>query len=330
MPQLVTSIFLSPRTWLAIGVFCIGAAFVIGYHEDQRSAERVLHQRLGLPPEVLIQDFIGDRDKNMIGQMRILGELDKDIAVRMNLGSDQWPHWVTATPVFPVGIEMMPLAVRFMNEQNRTWPRPMPRSNADRVGHHQATLKMLERYAFAFILVNDSKEGFGSEIRTGTDVDVLEESDSRLLVRLQGAEISGRAFQDRVSATMREHGIEAGSETLLIAPVTAISAEMASSEQLGKLRRVLTIMGGVFALFAMMAPRLPRARRGKAASRPRNDEVPATSAFPAVSIFQPIATQHELSLDEPESRTSGTSGGFSCFAAISPLQQIFRFARSPR
>jgi hypothetical protein len=129
---------------------------------------------------------------------------------------------------------------------------------------------------------------------------------------------------------VEELGVGSSSETLLITSATASSTEMASSERLEKHRRALTNLRATFALFAMMAPRLPKVRGGKTVVPSRNEEVAATKGFPAVSIFQPIVTQQELSLDTTESRTSGFSGCFSWCAAVSPLLQIFRFSRNPR
>ena len=330
MPDLVRNILLSSRTWLAIGAFCIGAAFVIGYHEDQRSAERVLQERVGLPQTVLIQDFAGDRHTNMIGHTCILGEVHLARTLRVNLGSEEWPRWVDATPVFPVGNEMMPLAVQFLNAATKTQRRPMPRADADYLKRYHRSLNTLEDQAFAFIVRDVADKDDPAMPLSEVDYELLEQDGDQLLVRLHGAVITGRGFQDQLTNSLHKLGIEATSKVLLVAPVSSTSTEIISSEDIAALRRNLTILGVICALFAMVAPRLQAFRGRRPVACSEAQEVSATHAFPAVNFFQPIAAQDELSVEEPsrESRSWQTALG-RVLSAVRVLETV-RPPRSPQ
>ena len=330
MPDLVRNILLSSRTWLAIGAFCIGAAFVIGYHEDQRSAERVLQERVGLPQTVLIQDFAGDRHTNMIGHVCIVGEIQVSSTLRVNLGSEEWPRWVDATPVFPVGNEMMPLAVQFLHEETNTQRRPMPRDDVDYLKRYRGTLDTLEDRAFAFIVRDVANKDDPVVPFSEVDYDVLERDGDQRLVRLHGAVITGRGFYDHITGSLRTFGIEATPKVLLVAPVSSTSTEIVASEDVAGLRRNLTILGVICALFAMIAPRLQvfRGRRRVACSRAQ--EVSATHAFPAVNFFQPIAAQDELSVEEPCRESRYWQAALARILSAVRLPETVRPPRSPQ
>lgn len=330
MPDLVRNILLCSRSWLAIGAFSIGAAFVIGYHEDQRSAERVLQERVGIPQTVLVQDFAGDRHTNMIGHTCILGEVHVARTLRVNLGGEEWPHWVDATPVFPVGNEMMPLAVQFKNAATEVQRRPMPRADADYLKRYRGTLDTLEDRAFAFF-VRDVADKDAPEVPLSeVDYEVLEQDGDQRLVRLHGAVVTGRGFQDRLTDSLEKLGIKATPTVLVVAPVSSTTTEMIVSENVTGLRRNLTIMGVICALFAMMVPhlRVIFERRQRVFSKPQ--EVSATHAFPAVNFFQPIAAQHEISVEEQPRQSGFLQAALVWIGYAVRVIETIRLPRSPQ
>lgn len=330
MPDLVRNILLSSRTWLAIGAFCIGAAFVIGYHEDQRSAERVLQERVGQPQTVLIQDFAGDRHTNMIGHVCIVGEIHVSRTLRVNLGSEEWPHWVDTTPVFPVGNEMMPLAVQFMHAETNTKRRPMPRDDVDYLKRYRGTIDTLEDRAFAFIVRDVANKDDPVLPLSKVDYDVLEEEGDQLLVRLHGAIITGRGFQDQLTGSVQALGIEATPKVLLVAPVSSTPTEMVFSEDVEALRRNLTILGVICALFAMVVPRLRLFRYRRQLACSGAQDVSATHAFPAVNFFQPIAAQHELSVDEQSHKSGSLQAVLAWIGSAVRVVETIRLPRNPQ
>ena len=147
--------------------------------------------------------------------------------------------------------------------------------------------------AFAFALFENAPAAAGP-IQGRGEIEVLATQDGRALVRLSGALVSGTAFSKMVSEERSDNGVSSSPETLIVEPaplpiVAAVSREWASWS-----RGWLTVLGIVFVLVALLMPVICNKRIVASSRNAEPQDVKAAHTFPAVSFFQPIATQDEL------------------------------------
>lgn len=274
---------------------CIGCSFLIGYHEEQRAAQLILHQKVGKPKEVLIQDFVPDHHMNMVREVRVLGEVNPTDSLLVNLGTDGDPRLVEVVPVYPVGADLMPIAVQERFHQNGERRRPIPRAQADDIGRTSRSLSSLGNHAFAFAISSANLTGENSVGRT---VEHIADAGGRSLIRLSGAVVSGKSLLDTVSSSMLDKGIASTPDTLMVEPMLPLAEVSVTSEQTSTVRMVLTSLGILFAAVALLLPYIDMIPFGRKKAVTPSPEVKAAAAFPAVNLFQPIAAQDELAAEE--------------------------------
>ena len=297
MPISVGHKIFSPRAWLAIGAFCIGAAFVVGYHEEHRSAQQLLHQKVGNPEEVALQDFVPDLHMNLIQQISVLGEIDLSHSVRVDVGTPELPHWITALPVYPVSASMMPIANKRLYEKRGEQRRPMPRDQAEQIAARRAALIEMEDQAFAFAIMKDSIYSGCVGSPGESCVEVLGEAEGRLFVQLLGAVVTGSDLHSRISDGMAKEGVNSTPGTILVEPAR-LERGLISTYQADVIRIWLSVLGISCAIAALIIP-LYQARGARVqATKTDLREVAATESFPSVSFFEPIATQDEIQDEE--------------------------------
>lgn len=309
---MVRNILFAPRTWLAMGAFCIGSSFVIGYHEEHRSAQEVLHAKVGLPEEVLIQNFAPDLHMNLIRQVRVLGETVEGHSQTINLGSVEAPRWIEAVPVYPVGSDFAPIIAQRLSAATGQPRRPMPRAKAAEAARLHESMNSFRNHAFAFAISDNS----GETSQSTNGLDVLADFDDRKLVRLSGALVTGPDFMQTVASAMGKTGIASTPETLMIEPAPQFADAGASQNYFAQLRTWLTVFGVLSALVAMLTPFFRNAAALENRRSAATQDVKAAHAFPAVQFFQPIATQDELSQEEARQSALGDQSASGPLAAI--------------
>jgi len=205
---------LKPQSWLSAGILCFVLSVIVDYHHDQMAANSAMALKVGMPPEVMIQDFDADRHSNIIHEAQLLAEVDLGKTVEMNLGSDARPNWVYAVPVFAVSAEARPLAVhRLLGEKLR---RPQPRSSA---GDIRAAAQRLESMV-------DRPIGMLVQ-ETGTLADpslalfgltALGSGRSGLLVSVAGARLNAPSLREAAYLKLASAGIVPDKGTIAISP----------------------------------------------------------------------------------------------------------------
>ena len=337
MPNLVRHILISPRTWLAIGAFCIGTSFLLGYHLDQQSADRVLAQKVGRPAAVLVQDFIPERHMNILNEVHAIGQMVDGESVRVNIGSNEEPRWIDVTPIHAVGSGFKPVADAHLNATHGRLTRPMPRDAAEGLRRQRLEIESIASHALAFAIEEVPATDIGTP--AAGPFRAIDESGSIRLVEIFGAVVTGNRLRDTVSDALLAAGVPSVPDSLLIAP-TAITVTTHPSDTLVEgLSWWLALAGATLALVAMVAPRISSQLASMVKKSAPVPIVEAHGSFPAIGLFQPIASQDELLREEErtqdEKRTRSESSAsrlirrrlsrFTDFAASS-----FGGVRSPR
>lgn len=297
LPEPVRHILVSPRTWLSLGIFCIGVSFVLGYHLDQQSADRVLAQKVGRPGEVLVQEFIPDLRKNMINGVHLLGQTSDQHSITVDIGTESDPRRITVRPIYAVGPDLLPMARQHIRETHGMRARPIPRSAADDLRRIRMDLSGISGMALAFV-IDEVRETPSPESPGPSPLSVVEEVHGAQLVEIVGAEVTGSSLRDIVSDALLRNGMPSVPDSLLVASARMANPTSVNDSGVAALRWWLLFIGAVLAVMALAAPHLS-GWLGKRAARPAKvSKVEAQGAFPAVSAFQPIASQDELASDE--------------------------------
>lgn len=305
MPKLVGQYLFAPRGWLAMGAICFGGALAMGYHEEQMSAEQVLRAKVGQPEEVLIQNFAPDLHMNLLRQVQVLGETVDSNSQEIDIGTSDNPHRVVAVPIYPVGSQFAPIVAQRRNDASGQIRRPMPRSEAPKIAQANEGLDSFGQNAFAFALVEKAPAAAAIDQNRGK-IEVLATLDGRALVRLTGALVSGSAFSKMISDAMSKNGVSSSPETLIVEPAPLPVAAAVSQEWASWSRGWLTVLGILFIFVALVMPVLRNNRIVAFSRNAEPQDVKAAHSFPAVSFFQPIATQDELAKEEADERMLGS------------------------
>ncbi len=102
MAKNLTSWVSAPGAWLSLAGMLFTAAVLVGYHNDQIIADRVLSQRQGPVPLVAIQNFDATRHSNMTSEVRLLAEVDFGQVIGVNLGTTDKPDHAAVIPLYPL------------------------------------------------------------------------------------------------------------------------------------------------------------------------------------------------------------------------------------
>ena len=222
---------------MTAAVFCFGASVVISYHQDQVSAADMLAAKVGDPAGVLIQDFVADRHTNMAGQVHIVGQMDRDRAVRLDLGIAGASRPLTAFPVFPVGPESLPLAQQHLAAGAGGPRRPMARADAEAHARHLAGLARVADMPVA-VLVED--DGAVTE-----SVVALGDGAIGPLVVIRGEAVSGSALRDDARNAFAETGMPLIPEVLLLSPMPSHAPVLITDDSLTRVRHALAVAGAL-------------------------------------------------------------------------------------
>lgn len=301
LPILVRHILISPRTWLAIGAFCIGTSLLLGYHLDQRSADRVLAQKVGNPQTVLVQNFIPELHTNMLNEVHAVGQMVADECIKVNIGTENSPRWINVRPIYAVGDALMPLARQYLRTTQAAQVRPMPRDAAERLRRQRAEIERISGTALAFAIEEAPASETGAADPGQDRFTVLDEAGSLQLVEITGVVVSGSGLSQTISDALLANGTPSVPDSLLISPGVLGAVTPITDATVANVRWWLALTGAVLAIVAMIAPGLNRII-GLHARKPMPVlNVEAHGSFPAIGIFQPIASQDELSMDEERS-----------------------------
>lgn len=331
MPDLVRHILVSPRTWLSIGAAFVGVSFLLGYHLDQRSADRVLAEKVGLPPEVLVQDYIPELHKNTANELHVLGQTIEGERVPVNVGTDEEPRWITVRPIYAVEADFLPLARQHLRQARNAMPRPTPRAAAPTLRRQHTAISAISGMALAFVieLADDSRAAPGAS----TALSFVGSEGALQLVEFHGTEITSNSLRNTVSQTLLRNGTPSVPESLLVAPTEMTVPAVSADSEVALLRWRLGFLGVFLTMAALIAPHLSRWSLDRRRKPVPVQAVDAHGAFPAVDAFQPIASQDELAIDEARALAE-TSPGTQLRRRVSRLTEFaasnFGGVRSPR
>lgn len=298
MPLWIRYILPSRNGWLVAAAVCIGVSLMIGYHQDQETAERAMLRKIGMSDQVLIQKFTPGRHENRIGQVSVLGEINADDSVRLNVGSETSPHWIRLTAVYAVGRDMLPFAEQFLFADRGEVRRPVHREAANGMARQKHVVDGIGDQALAFIVEEIGTGDTEAHAGKPGSHKIVAENESVSLIRLQGALVSGASIRAAASEALSAAGISMTPEILMIEPAP-LAKDAADLEGRFDLLRWLAMITGMLIATATLAAPLIKVRIGARPRRPTGRvEVSATGSFPAIGTFQPIATQDELRMED--------------------------------
>lgn len=297
MPIRLRKMLLSPQVWLATAVFSFGLSGLLGYHQDQLAATRMMAEKVGLPPKVLIQDFDPAMHRSATGEVQILAEVDPGSVTMVNFGSAARDHWVRVVPIYPVGSEALPFAEQYLAAAVSLPRRPVPREDAAKLAGRRIDRAMAGSGPIGVIVSQDMPAPAKAADDLG--LTVLGEGETGPLVRIVGTSLDGASFRTEVSAALAQAGIAVPPEMLMIAPYELGREAAFATRDHTATRQMLAWLGvllaglGLFQMFPIL-PSLPR--RGA----PKVARVEAVGAFPPTDVFQPIRPQEDLTREDAE------------------------------
>lgn len=271
---------------------------MIGYHEEHRSALEVLHQRVGEPNETVIQDFTPDLHTNLIQEIQVLGEIEIGQTLRLNVGDEENEHWILAMPVYAVGDDFTPLVEYLIHERNGGERRPMARSRVGEIAQKSKAMREIRNTALAYAILDGAQNEEGSTFHENQRVEVLHEVGGRQLIRMTGAIVSGATLLSKVANEMSDESVMSTPDTLLVEPTSRTPAGLFSSQRADEARVILSSLGILCATLALLLPLFQAVRETRTRERADYKEVQAVHGFPAVSFFEPLASQAEIAQEE--------------------------------
>ncbi|NNE82097.1 MAG: hypothetical protein HKN18_17645 [Silicimonas sp.] len=299
----LSHIIFSPRVWLAAGVFCFGSSIVVGYHQDQMAANSVLAQKVGLPEEVLLQDFIPDVHTNMVDELQVLAEIGMSKATRINVGSDENAKWVGLVPIYAVSTVSEPFLAQRAAVASGKPRRPMPRANAPLLAKSAIATRMLERQALGVIMAD--LNGDATLLRPADlGLPVLGSGLHGPLVRIVGVELEGATLFDSAAVAMERQGMGIIPGALMVSPYSDPRATELAIRDLAPLRQAL-IWAAILLVGIALIARVPLAQLIHRPRKESVEEVPSVHSFPA--IFQPIRTQAEIAREQEQAQKAEPS-----------------------
>ncbi|MEP1423536.1 MAG: hypothetical protein ABJK89_01725 [Paracoccaceae bacterium] len=289
---------MSPSIWLTAGVLCLGASILLGYHQDQMDAEAALAQKVQMPSRVIVQKFSSAVDENELSEIRVLAEAAVDDSIQIDVGNDGASRLLEIIPLYPVSRESFPIA-RSLSETRR---RPAPRSEAGAIARRNAILAQIEQVPLG-IMVFEADQGSQQpdldawKIGLGTNGPLFD---------LSGTHLVGSTILERAKDPLARRGVTLVENALVVAPYLESRSSKGSSDYSVE-QGVLfwTSMGMIAFGLASMFSVLPSFRKAK--RRSAKIKANTVESFPAISPFQPIADQDEISddaEDEPAQKTS--------------------------
>lgn len=281
-----------------VGAVCAGVSLLIGYHQDQQSADRAMAQKAGLPDQVLIQDFTSGIHDNLIGEVRVLGEIRADDSILLNIGSDPSPSWLRMTPIYPVGRDTLPFAEQFLAADRGEPRRALRRDASVDLAQRAPASRDIGAQALAFMVEPADSAEVPPPTGPETRYDVIATTDATTLIRLEGRLVSDSGPYSSAADAVLASGPSTRTGQLMIEPSAFARDALDTDPWLDHLRRWLMALGLLIAIAPLSAPIILVLIEGRPKPLPVPVEVPSAGAFPAIRAFQPIATQDELRREE--------------------------------
>ncbi len=287
----IKHIIASPRLWLSASLTCFGAAALVGYHQDQMAATTVLAEKIGMPSEVLIQDFDPQSHTNIIDELQILAEVDLASASAANVGSESNPFWLIVVPLYQVSTEALPLARQHLVASRQTVRRPVSRQSAEELSAEESLALLADEPKG--VIVSEVIDGVTTVSAERLGLDVIGQGKNGTLVRFAGVALGGGTLIDAAAASLKERGIELVRDALMVSPQLPDDTGF----DLVWLKKSL-IWGSI--LMASMATILRSPIKWQSLRKAPEpvEEVQAVRSFPVV--FQPIRTQAEIAREQQQ------------------------------
>ena len=287
----IRHIIASPRLWLSACLTCFGAAALVGYHQDQMAAVTVMAEKIGLPSEVLIQDFDPEDHTNIIDELQVLAEVDLASATAANVGSEDTPLWLTVLPLYQVSADALPLARQHLMVSRHTVRRPMARSAAPELEAQAA-----QADAPLGVIIAETVAGQTTVTTTTLGLEVIGQGKNGTLVRISGVALGGGNLLDAAAASLQERDIGLRQDALVVSPkspdVTGLDLAWLKTSLIWA--SVLMVLLAAILRSPLRWQFLPKAPEPV-------EEVQAVRSFPAV--FQPIRTQAEIAKEQQQAET---------------------------
>jgi len=273
----------SPRWWLSAGAGFFLLSVLVGYHQDQISADSVLAGKIGVPPLVRVQDFNEDQHSNLLNEVQLLGEAALEHAVVVDLGTAGSPQLVQVVPVYPVTTASAPMALWYLRTVYDAVRRPVPRSLAFTMAEASEGLEAMERKACVFLI---------SEGRVADDISVIGEGLNGPLVSLFGAETGGGELSVAARAALADRGLSITDDVQVIALYAGGKRPTSPVQDFSAPREALEVVALGFLAFGAIQSLYPHVRYRRRNAEAKFEEVQAVGEFPG--IFEPIRSQEDF------------------------------------
>lgn len=286
------NMILTPRMWLSAGVFCFGAAAILGYHQDQMAAEGILAKKVSLPPQVLIQNFAPQQHSNILNEVQFLAEAALTQTVTLNIGTEDAAKWVQVTPVYAVGAISRPFADAYRARKEGHARRPMPRNRKTELAAEAQSIQSIEQVPMGLVLI-----GADYSVEQSGLLNSLGDGLNGPLISLTGSLLVSTNISQQAAATLAENGVSILNGSPIVVPyqngmrIAEQAFDYSTARSILEWMSLAMVLMGVAQMFKLFQ-RPPKPAEGPF------QEVAAVGAFPGV--FQPIRTQEDLVREEQE------------------------------
>ncbi|QMU56878.1 MAG: hypothetical protein GKR98_00835 [Boseongicola sp.] len=298
----------SPRLWLATGALLIVGASVLGYHRDQAVADNLLASKMDVPDPVMIQNFDGSDDTNLLDEVHVLVEADPDQIVVLDAEQSKLGRSVAMLPVYAVGAGSRARALEYQHNiaakaDVSTPHRPVARGAADQDVAPVAMLifDLAERPALPNWL-----DGYGlTYLGSGFDRKLIAVRGARFDRMIWETPILGARFDEAVTEIAGEVPVA------LIAPYVISRDVIYAAPDFDRQIAFLTMLGlmsiglgGALIVWGFL-PGLRSKEVSQPVSRAVDHEVGDLSGLRAGLFFQPLASQDDLLFAEKPKKRQG-------------------------
>ncbi|AZQ69170.1 hypothetical protein EF888_19765 [Silicimonas algicola] len=262
-------------------------------------AADMLASKVGNPTEVMVQDFIADRHTNMIGQVHVVGDIGKDKAARVNVGTKDRPHWITAYPIFPVRPDALPLALHLISKESGLPRRPIARDDAGTHARYMADLARLATVPVAVLFEHDGDALGASTASRGDSVGNV--------TGVRGEMVTGRPIRGAVEAAFDSADLHLMPDVLLLSADPMDGAVVLQDDRLTNVRHALAVVGTLLAGIALlsMGSATSILRRDRKRNE-RDDDVTPVAAMSAVIQRRRSHSRRPGAASEPRRPSAAT------------------------
>ena len=289
----------APQFWMSVGGLFVAGSLLVGYHNAQMTADRVMALKSAPPGAVVVQDFKSDEHSNASGEMHLIAEANLNTPLVIQTGRANARGRAMLLPIFPVsdaGRRLLEPVEDTMEDRassvsgpNTPPPvRPKPRNRevsslADALGFLYYPLPLYSEidYRAEDLVTRRLGPGLNGTVVVIHGAELID--DSSALVGLSMI----------VKGALIAKGRDVTQDMLIIEPFVGTRAVIAVPPFYRQLQNSLFLAGLIIAaIAAYVSVRPSRPMQPRRSSRIVDPVMMYTRA--SKSTFQPIATQDEI------------------------------------